>query len=469
MTTGVTATRRLALSIGILAAVLCVGVSSAHAADYYVSTSGNNSNPGTQAQPWRTVAYAVSNSSPVTAGDTIYVRGGVYAEYIVIGKSGSNNGPITLRPYQTEQVALTTGGQLGNIMASGKCNWTIQGFEIRDSSGGGGIYWDGSNCSGTVSILNNVIHNTDSGDNASCVFLQRNLGTFIVENNVLYDCDGTNPGNNTGIVVFGHINSGNPGSINLQIRNNEIYNEGVGIKIKHPFATDQNVAVDISYNLIRNVYHKGGISVAGGKFTSTKVHRIHHNVILNSSSSPGIEVGDDFDEWGVEIDHNTVYGTQTSFTLCLADNCSNGGSRSINLHDNIFVPVARSGTAGYAIWTEVTSSPFTAADYNCFWNQGSSTEVANWGGYGGGSADTFAEWQSRGFDLHSVRGNPMFVNAAGGDFRLQSGSPCKNLRGNGRDAGAYETGSEVIGPRAGTTPRAPTAPSNFRVLGTDGL
>ena len=53
---------------------LLIGVT-AHATKYYVSTTGNNANPGTISQPWLTWAYAFTQPSP---GDTVYFRGGVY-------------------------------------------------------------------------------------------------------------------------------------------------------------------------------------------------------------------------------------------------------------------------------------------------------------------------------------------------------------------------------------------------------
>ena len=47
------------------------------ATTYYVSPTGNNSNPGTITAPWATWGYAF-NSSSVRPGDTVYFRGGVY-------------------------------------------------------------------------------------------------------------------------------------------------------------------------------------------------------------------------------------------------------------------------------------------------------------------------------------------------------------------------------------------------------
>ncbi len=46
---------------------------------YYVSTSGNDNNSGlSEADAWRTIGYAASASSPVTAGDTVYIKAGDY-------------------------------------------------------------------------------------------------------------------------------------------------------------------------------------------------------------------------------------------------------------------------------------------------------------------------------------------------------------------------------------------------------
>jgi MYXO-CTERM domain-containing protein len=57
---------------------------SALAAEYYVSPTGSDSNPGTQASPWGTVQKAASTAA---AGDTVYFRAGTYS---ITTPSGSN-------------------------------------------------------------------------------------------------------------------------------------------------------------------------------------------------------------------------------------------------------------------------------------------------------------------------------------------------------------------------------------------
>src|SRR5688572_16549704 len=85
--------------------VLCAAVavlawgSNASAATYYVdSTSGSDSNPGTSAQPWRTLNKAIGSTS---AGDTAYLRPGSYGARgtqirIPNGRGGAAGAPITI-------------------------------------------------------------------------------------------------------------------------------------------------------------------------------------------------------------------------------------------------------------------------------------------------------------------------------------------------------------------------------------
>jgi hypothetical protein len=67
----------------------------AHATTYWVSTTGSDSNPGTEAAPWKTLQHTVGLLSP---GDTVRVKAGSYAGF-VYGWDGEPGGtaqaPIT--------------------------------------------------------------------------------------------------------------------------------------------------------------------------------------------------------------------------------------------------------------------------------------------------------------------------------------------------------------------------------------
>ena len=71
--------------------------------NYYVSLSGNDNNTGlSEAQAWRTITFAASSNSPVSAGDVVHIKAGNYGnENVAFQKSGTNTNLITFEGYQT--------------------------------------------------------------------------------------------------------------------------------------------------------------------------------------------------------------------------------------------------------------------------------------------------------------------------------------------------------------------------------
>jgi Protein of unknown function (DUF1565) len=67
---------------------------------------GNDSGKGTKEAPWKTIQHALTR---IKAGDTLYLRGGVYHENVAIRVSGRNDAPITLRSYSGESAILDGG------------------------------------------------------------------------------------------------------------------------------------------------------------------------------------------------------------------------------------------------------------------------------------------------------------------------------------------------------------------------
>ncbi len=62
-------------------------------------------------------------------------------------------------------------------------------------------------------------------------------------------------------------------------------------------------------------------------------------------------------------------------------------------------------------------------DYNCYYP----TSFASGKPFkDNGTAQTLAQWRATPWapDAHSITADPLFMNAAGGDFRLRAGSPC---------------------------------------------
>src|ERR1051325_1643366 len=165
-------------------------LASAQAATYYVSTGGNDGNPGTSAQPFRTIIHAYSLAA---AGTTIIVNPGTYTDYnsgwgIHLGKSGTGASPIVLR-------SLTPGGAVIDgqnatdrnvgFYIDGTYN-VVDGFDIKSCPREGITLWADNN-----QILNCNIHDnaasgiysseTTSGNRYSANYIAHNgtPGTFL--------------------------------------------------------------------------------------------------------------------------------------------------------------------------------------------------------------------------------------------------------------------------------------------------
>jgi len=70
------------------------------------SKIGDDAQAGSEAQPWKTLRYALRQLKP---GDTLYLRGGTFYERPVLSRSGTIDAPITIRSYPGETVIIDGG------------------------------------------------------------------------------------------------------------------------------------------------------------------------------------------------------------------------------------------------------------------------------------------------------------------------------------------------------------------------
>jgi hypothetical protein len=109
-------------------------------AQKYVATDGDDANPGTITQPFKTIARAISEVMP---GDTIYVRGGTYALTSTItisaAQSGTESRLITLTAFKDEIPILDFSGQPNGAKGiSLRANyWHIRGLQIKGAGDNG--------------------------------------------------------------------------------------------------------------------------------------------------------------------------------------------------------------------------------------------------------------------------------------------------------------------------------------------
>jgi parallel beta-helix repeat protein len=145
--------------------------------NYYVATTGNDSNPGTQASPWLTIQNADTAAGGRVAGDCINIAPGIYAAGVQPTHGGNLASPTGYVVYRCQTLdgctVTASGGNAApafNVSSAGSGpNYLVfDGFELAASSMtlygvGVEVYFpDGVDTGGTTShhiwIINNIIH-----------------------------------------------------------------------------------------------------------------------------------------------------------------------------------------------------------------------------------------------------------------------------------------------------------------------
>jgi hypothetical protein len=75
-------------------------------ANFVDAQRGDDANDGTESKPWRTINHALNR---ITAGQTLYLRGGTYFENVYCAVAGKPDAPITIRSYPGEFATIDGG------------------------------------------------------------------------------------------------------------------------------------------------------------------------------------------------------------------------------------------------------------------------------------------------------------------------------------------------------------------------
>ncbi|MBI3764312.1 MAG: right-handed parallel beta-helix repeat-containing protein, partial [Chloroflexi bacterium] len=155
---------------------------------FYVAPNGEDADPGTLDQPWRTIQHAADT---LGAGETVYVRAGTYSEDVVLRRSGAPGSPVTFAAYPGEQVILDGGGTLNSAFETDfsepdpkASDITISGFRIQNYKAFGIVAWSVNDRLTFTDLV--VQHNGSEGIRLSNsdgsliqnVLLQNNEGGF---------------------------------------------------------------------------------------------------------------------------------------------------------------------------------------------------------------------------------------------------------------------------------------------------
>jgi hypothetical protein len=442
----------------------------------YVSRAGDDSNPGTQTAPWRTVQHAVDT---VRAGGTVNVRGGVYEELVTINASGNaTDGFITLRSYPGETAVLeaehfTPSGRSGVLTISNKSYIRIEGFEIRNyrtaehrlTPLGISVVGAGSH----IELLKNNVHHIEQTFNGRDAPGRGGNGFGIA----VYGTDAKTPISE--LVIDGnevhHLQTGSSESLvvngnvtNFRITHNVVHdNNNIGIDVIGFERTAPDPAVDqardgvVSGNLVYNITSRGnpaygndessdGIYVDGGTRILIEQNVIHdvdfgielasehqnratsyvtaRNNLIYHGHTAGVSIGGYAPERGrtehCTVVNNTLYDNDTSGTG------SGEFQMQWNMADNIFAnnivyPGPRCLVTVNKSQVEKTRPPVTI-DHNLYYCA-SGAKASTWEA-SSASVTGYDEYvQSTRNDRHSRFLDPHFVDTATKDFHLRSDSP----------------------------------------------
>ncbi|MFI7239040.1 choice-of-anchor Q domain-containing protein [Streptomyces cyaneofuscatus] len=189
-------TSTLAVTAALLASsaplgLLVMAAGPAHAAGrtYFVSPSGNDSNPGTSVgAPFRTIQKAADSAGP---GDTVSIMNGTYSErskgsnVLTVKRSGRAGAPITFTAHPGHKPVIHPVKAWNGISVYGASYIAIKNLEIK-----------GNNAALTLAGAERDSNKSDPTYNTNCITVERNRATGAlshhveVSGNVVHGCAG---------------------------------------------------------------------------------------------------------------------------------------------------------------------------------------------------------------------------------------------------------------------------------------
>ncbi|NOY05500.1 MAG: T9SS type A sorting domain-containing protein [Chlorobi bacterium] len=389
---------------------------SAFGKTYYVATTGNDANPGTTSQPWRTLTKAANT---LVAGDTVFIRAGTYGEQVIPVNSGTAGNPIVYMNYPGDVVTIDGSSVSlpaweGLFEIDSKGYITVSGLRIINVGPNGsntGIQVEGSN---HIIIKNNYTNNTAS----SGIIVWSSTDILVDNNEVVHACSKAAASINECISV-GETS-------NFEVSNNYVHDgntyRGEGIVLK-----DGSSNGTIHGNTVHTVPFVGIYVDAWDKYTHD--FKIYNNTVHDVFMGDGISIGSEqggllkniyvynnisyHNEFlGISI-HKCCVSSHTLNTIHVINNTvynngwknwgggitlDNKQAQNVLIRNNI-----SSSNLSFQVALEEFTQNAVTVDYNLI--------------------DGFRNYPEEVYGDHYVTGDPQFVNAGGADFHLQNQSP----------------------------------------------
>ena len=401
---------------GLFLMFLLTFAASAHAATYYVATSGSDSNPCSQAASCLTIAKGIS---VLSAGDTLYIRQGTYNEWIgnnwqqtqhlPSGTSWSN--PVTIAGYPGERVVVIGGIGLPNNNGTDSSTWDIVSYLIFDN-----LILDGSNRDVPLFLgpqNHHIRFQNGEVKNAMSMNVQGSAYNVEILNSRIHDA-GYGPNgcmNNTSTTQQYRCYGFYFGGHDSLFDGNEVYhNSSYGY---HIFTSGHS---DVSNNVFRNniIHNNGHLDVNGQP----------------SYPAPGLLLASGSNN---QAYNNIIYGNVEGIDIAY----TNGGSNNQVYNNTVYGNINSGISFGSGDQNSVIKN-------NIIYNNG--TAIVDWSNGATGAVIS-----------NNLTSDPQFINPPS-DFHLQSGSPAKTASDSGGEVGAYANGGGPGTGSGGTTPTPQPTP-----------
>ncbi len=437
---------------------------------YYLANSGADSNNGSISQPWKTLSLSVNK---LQAGDTLWIREGIYKGLIDIQVSGDTDRPIVIKNYPEEKPVIN-GEDLSEgeflLKIENQSDIKISGLIFKDfqkNDAQGVLIINSKNiliennefvnidyatdalgqtptedknaqpiivfgrnsqiATENIRIINNQIHDCETGW-SEALSLNGNIDGFEIKGNKIYK------NTNIGIVAIGFEGEcANPDldqARNGVISENEVYDNpsaydaaaGIYIDGGRDILVEKNIVYRNDYGIEVGCENNGG---ANNNPSSSGISVINNLIFKNKLS--GLVIGGYNYPVSGKVENsvfrnNTLYYNDT-------DQAYNGEMYLTYIENTIIENnILFSYNVDNVLFISEKDLSGVGLNYNMYYTR-SELENQIVIEINGTEYNSFSAYrQSLSQDIHSFYSNPLFTNKdlAFPDLHLQAQSPCIN-------------------------------------------